>query len=211
MVTLESLAVPDVLYLTLMAGLWLSALAVVTPGTGVLELLAFLSLAATGFGTLLVPINAWGLLGLLVGLALFVMALRGRRSEAWLALSALALSLSSVFLFGLEGGAPAVNPVLASVVSLLTLGYFWIAVRKSIVAQRARPLHNPAAVVGLVGEARTPIDPTGSVYVGGELWTARARAAIPAGARVRVREKEGLTLTVEPDGSDSGPSSVRGG
>lgn len=39
----------------------------------------------------------------------------------------------------------------------------------------------------------------GSVYVGGELWTAIANSQIPAGRSVRVVDREGLTLVVEPE------------
>ena len=198
MSVLESIAVPNVLYLSLMAGLWFSALAVVTPGTGVFELLAFLALAFTGAGTLVVPINGWAFAVLVVGAVLFILALRGRREALWLGLSAVVLSLGSAYLFGVEGGAPAVHPLLAVLVSLLTLSFFWVALRKALVARRARPVHNPSAVIGQIGEVRTLIEPTGSVYVGGELWTARSDVPIPVGTRVRVRSRDGLVLTVEP-------------
>ena len=56
---------------------------------------------------------------------------------------------------------------------------------------------DPAFVLDQIGEVRTAIDPTGSVYVAGELWTARADAPIAIGAHVRVRDREGLILTVE--------------
>ena len=58
---------------------------------------------------------------------------------------------------------------------------------------------DPGKVVGQIGEVRSEITPEdmGSVYVGGELWTARARTAIPAGSPVRVVALEGLILLVE--------------
>ena len=70
--------------------------------------------------------------------------------------------------------------------------------RSALLAARARPNIDPSAVMGLIGEARSDLDPNGSVYVGGELWTARADQRIPAGAAVRVVERDGLILTVEP-------------
>jgi membrane-bound serine protease (ClpP class) len=56
-------------------------------------------------------------------------------------------------------------------------------------------------MVGALGVAETdlePLGPSGKVFVHGELWEARARQPIAKGTRVRVREVEGLTLTVEP-------------
>ena len=59
----------------------------------------------------------------------------------------------------------------------------------------------PAAValIGRNGVARSDIDPTGTVFVHSELWTARRRGgAIPARTRIRVVASEGLHLIVEP-------------
>jgi membrane-bound serine protease (ClpP class) len=56
-------------------------------------------------------------------------------------------------------------------------------------------------LIGAVGEVRVPLDPVGQVFVEGALWRAQAdddAAPVPAGARVRVREVDGLTLHVEP-------------
>jgi membrane-bound serine protease (ClpP class) len=199
----------NLLYLTLVAGLWLAALAVVSPGTGVLELLAFLALAATGVGTFVLPLNLWAVFVLGLGVVLFGLSLWRRREELWLGLSAVSFSLGSVFLFRLESGGPAVHPVLASIVSVLTLGFFWLMVRKTMAAQRARPAFNPSDIVGQVGEARTAIDPTGSVYAGRELWSARSETPIPVGTRVRVRGLEGLVLWVEPVEETSVPTQRR--
>ena len=56
-----------------------------------------------------------------------------------------------------------------------------------------------AQLVGLCGVARDPLDPTGNVYVHGELWRARTEAgapAIPAGSEVKVIHGARMTLTV---------------
>jgi membrane-bound serine protease (ClpP class) len=53
-------------------------------------------------------------------------------------------------------------------------------------------------LVGQTGEVREEVDGTGMVFVGGELWRARADGKIPAGSQVRVLRVEGLTLYVAP-------------
>ncbi|MEE9513182.1 MAG: hypothetical protein V3V46_03805, partial [Anaerolineales bacterium] len=145
----------SLLYLFLVAGIWLAALAVVNPGTGVLEILALVALGGAGLGTMFVPLNAWALIVLALGGVLFVASLRLPRPEMWLAFSALALSVGSVFLFQPAGGGAAVHPLLALSVSLLTLGYFWWAIRSAITAQRARPTIDLNKVIGEVAEVRT--------------------------------------------------------
>jgi membrane-bound ClpP family serine protease len=134
-----------------------------------------------------------------------------KRVEIWLGLSAVAFCLGSVFLFRLEGGGAAVHPLLAIVVSLMTLGYFWLAIRNAVLAHQVGPTFDPALVINQIGEVRTTIDPTGSVYVAGELWTARADAPIAIGASVRVRDRKGLILTVEPIEPSEDETSGEGG
>lgn len=57
-------------------------------------------------------------------------------------------------------------------------------------------------LLGARGVVMQPLEPSGWVRVGAELWravAAEASAAIPAGARVRVCARRDLTLVVEPD------------
>ena len=53
---------------------------------------------------------------------------------------------------------------------------------------------------GTLGEVRRPLTPIGSVYAGGEEWTARSADERPIGrgTPIRVVGQEGLTLLVEP-------------
>jgi membrane-bound serine protease (ClpP class) len=195
---LESALFPNLLYLALVAGIWLAALAVVSPGTGVLELLAFFALGAAGLGTLVAPLNSWALLILLLGVIFFVLSLRVLRPEIGLVLAALAFSAGSVYLFRPPQGIAGVDPVLAVVVSGLTLGYFWYAVRKTYISQLEQPTIDIGHVIGKTAEVRTTLDPLGSVYALGELWTARSDTRIKPGAQVKITGREGLILIVEP-------------
>lgn len=196
---LESPYFPDLVYLALMAGLWCLALALVTTGSGLLEGLALGFLAGAGLGSLALEVNTLALAPLALGAGFFGLSLRRQRQRLWLTLSALTLSLGSAFLFEMEAGGPAVHPVLAVLVSCVTLGFFWLAVRKAALAARARPAHDPQGLRGAWGEVRSALDPVGTVYLDGELWSARAEGAVPAGARVRVIELDGLTLRVQAE------------
>ena len=195
---IESSLFPNLLFLVLVAGIWLAALAVVNPGTGILEILALAALGGTGLGTIFVPFNAWSLIVLALGGVLFIASLRLPRPEIWFALSALTLSAGSIFLFQTAGGGIAVHPLLALSVSLLTLGYFWWAVRSAIIAQQSRPTIDPSRVIGEVAEVRTELNPIGSVYALGELWTARSESRVKVGKEVKVVDREGLMLLVVP-------------
>jgi membrane-bound serine protease (ClpP class) len=144
------------------------------------------------------PVSFPALVVLVLGVAMFVFAVARRRSEGWLLGAGLAVSAGSTFLFQRPEGGAAVHPLLAVLVSAGTLGFFWLVIRKTVAALRARPTFDPAAIVGRVGEVRTALTPAGSVYVGGELWSARAPRPVAAGASVRVTKADGLILDVEP-------------
>jgi membrane-bound serine protease (ClpP class) len=197
---------PSLVYLLLIAGVWLAAMAIVSPGTGLLEIGAVAILVMAGIGTLQLPVDLWALAVIGVGAALFVGALRWKRTALWLVLSALLMSTGSAFLLGLQAGKPAVHPLLAAAVSALTVGFFWISIRRGILAQRARPMHNPDDLLGQVGDVRSALEPVGSVYVGGELWSARSETPLAVGTTVRVRGQEGLVLLVDP--VPGGPAAI---
>lgn len=188
---------PNVAYLILLGGILFAMMALVTPGSGVFEVAAFFALALAGYAIYNLSFNWWALFILASSVVPFVYAIRAPRRGLYLGLSILLLVLGSVFLFSVDGWRPAVNPLLAFVASGSLAVFLWIAVGKSIQAVSARPSHDMDALIGMVGEARTRIHTEGSVYVGGELWSAKSEKAIPAGSAVRVVRREGFFLVVE--------------
>jgi membrane-bound serine protease (ClpP class) len=196
---LEAPWLPNLFYLCLVVGLWVTALALVSPGTGVLELLALVLLGGAAVGMLTWPVNSLAFIPLILGAAGFILSLvRRQQGGLWLLASAILISLGSIFLFESASGGPAVQPVLAVLMSALTVALFWVGVRRGLEAQLAAPTVAAATVVGQIGETRSPVDREGEVYVGGEMWSARADRPIAAGQRVRVRSLDGLVVEVEP-------------
>lgn len=188
---------PNVAYLLLVGGALLAILAVLNPGTGLLEVAALILLILAGYAIYILPINYWALGLLLLGVIPFIFALRKSGNLIYLGISILALVVGSIFLFQGVGWQPAVNPVLAITVSTLSAGFLWFVGRKVLEVQSIRPTHDLAALVGEIGEAKTEIFTEGSVQVAGELWTARSQQPIPNGSKVRVTGREGFILEVE--------------
>ena len=54
------------------------------------------------------------------------------------------------------------------------------------------------AMVGEFGEARTALDPEGTVFVHGELWNARSDSSVSPGQKIRIVSVQGMKLEVEP-------------
>jgi membrane-bound serine protease (ClpP class) len=191
---------PNLAYLLLLVGTLLGLLALVTPGTGALEVGALFCLLLAGYAITQLDFNLWALILLIVSVVPFIYAIRKPKREIYLALSILGLVIGSAYLFlGDEWWIPGVNPILALVASLMYAAFVWLAVRKSVQAILAPPTHDLSMLVGQVGEAKTAIHAEGSVQVAGELWSARSKTPIPVGRQVKVIARDGFVLDVESE------------
>ena len=194
---------PNVVYLILIFGLLLTTMALLSPGTTILELLAFFSLLLAGYGIYNLSINVWALVILLVGVILFVLAVRKFRHPVYLVLSIVALIIGSVFIFpGETWWQPGVNPFLATIGSLLVGGFLWVIATKAMEVAATPPVHDMNALIGSIGEAKTDIHKEGSVQVAGELWSAQSEDPISRGSTVRVVGRDGFILRVESSNPD---------
>jgi membrane-bound serine protease (ClpP class) len=194
---------PNIAYLILLGAVLLVMMALVAPGTGLLEVAAFFAIVLAGYAIYHLSINWWALILLASSIIPFVFAIQKPKRELYLAFCILLLVVGSVFMFQRIEGQTAVNPLLAIVASGLVSGFLWIAVRKSIEAAHARPSHDLEGLVGQVGQTVTIVDGEGSAQVAGELWSVRSEHPIPAGSFIRVVRREGFILVVEKDKSTS--------
>jgi membrane-bound serine protease (ClpP class) len=196
---LDILLNPNSAYILLVLGTVLLLMAIVTPGTHLLEGAVFLMLALAGYAIYRLGFNLWALIVLVLSLVPFVYAIQKPKRERFLALSLLGVIIGSVYLFPSNGWLPAVNPAVAVIISVLSAGFLWLVVRKGIQAHHTRPLQDLTTLIGKTGQAKTPVHENGSVQMAGELWSARSERSIPAGSRVRVVSREGFILVVERD------------
>ena len=89
---------------------------------------------------------------------------------------------------------PLTLPVIGAAVVLEvseTLFTLWLS-------RRGRPKVGVDTLVGADGRVELACHPTGRVRVRGESWSAVCPAGADAGDRVRVIDRNGLTLVVEP-------------
>jgi membrane-bound ClpP family serine protease len=199
---MEILLDPNIAYLLLVVGLVFAVLAMVSPGTGVIEILALFVLLLAGWSIVNLAgenqINWWGLAAIVFGVLLFIVAVYRFGHLIMLGISILVLVVGSAYLFrSLIWYVPGVNPILAASVGIATGGFFWVAARKAIEAGEARPTHDLGGLIGRTGEAKSLIHQEGSVQVAGELWSAESDEPISEGTRVRVVGREGFVLKVE--------------
>ena len=194
---MEFLLNPNIAYVLLVVGFVLTLLAILTPGTGMLEIGAFFCLALAAYIAFNIGFNPWALIVILLGLVPFFYATRKPKRGVWLGISIAAILISSLYLFNEDGWLPDVNPILALFISILAGGFIWLTASKTIKAHAAQPMHDLGALIGQVGETRTKVHESGSAQVAGELWSVRSEKEIPPGKPVRVLAREGFILVVE--------------
>ncbi len=199
---------PNLAYLLLITGTVVLIFAILTPGTGLLEITALFLLFGAGYSATQLAVNAWAIALWVAGAVFFGFSVwHKRRATLWLVLALVVITVGSVFIFRSPSGGSAVSPWLALTTSALVVGFGWIIARKVLEAEERPPVHSLDRLIGEIGEARTPINPEGTVYVAGEDWTARSDTPIPKGAAVRVVGRSGLILKVEKvELSDSHPT-----
>lgn len=191
MLTLDA----NVVYLALIAALWLGVTATYVPGTGMLEALS----AATAVGVVLalgnLPTN-WGAVIILITgvLSFIVMPFLNRQ---WIALAVGGLILQgvgSLFMFnGLQ-----VSPVLIGLILVLSLVYHRYVLIPVLEKARVQPLvDDDVSLIGARGRVMSAINPVGTVNVRGELWTANSDEPLNTGEEVIVVERDGLNIFVE--------------
>jgi len=180
--------------------------------TGILGALVII-LSLIGLGAL--PLNVGGLLLIVLAFVMFGLELTVT-SHGLLGFGGvvcLALGASALFTGPIDPFGPAVavaRPVIVSVVataSVLMALVVWAALRSRGMAP---PVMAGGGSVppGSVGVVRRPLEPSGSIYAGGEEWSARSAddRPIERGAPVKIVAREGLTLVVEPDAASSSQS-----
>ena len=195
---LHAAASPSVAYLLLIAGLCLIVFEFFSVGIGVAGATGAVLLALSAFGLAVLP--TWPLGLALIGLGMFGFAVdvQAGSPRAWTVIGAVSLLVGSWTLFGDGIDVPWLTllVIVVGVVLLMVSGL------PSMVRSRfSTPTIGRESMIGELGEARTAVDPEGTVSLRGGLWRARTNRATPIGEGdpIRVVSIDGLLLEVEPE------------
>jgi len=87
---------------------------------------------------------------------------------------------------------------------LATAGFFIFALTKGIKIQRKKPIFGKESMIGMIGTARTDLNPNGQVFLHGEIWQATTSDEKPVkkGEQVIVEALDGLRLIVKKTDTD---------
>ncbi len=184
---------PNLAYLLLMLGLLGLYFEFSHPGAIFPGILGGISLLLAVFSFQILPINYVGLLLILLATVLFILEIKVA-SYGMLTLGGIvAMIIGSLML--IKSPIPELRPSLRFIIptvfgfSAIFIFLVYLVVR----AHSRRSVTGREGMVGEVGTARTDLDPSGKVFVHGEIWEAEADGPIKRGEKVRVVEVVGTT------------------
>ncbi len=197
---LEILVNPSTVFLLLTLGLVAIGFELFNPGSILPGAVGAVSLILGLFGLAQLPINAAGLLLILLAFGLFAAEAFIVSHGALAAGGVVALIAGGLLLFDTDSEVFDISvPVVIFTAALL--GGFFVWVISKAVQSRHRQVHTGSEeLIGLHGTTRSPLDPVGHVFVQGALWRAQTadESVLQPGQPVVVDAIDGLTLTVSP-------------
>ena len=191
---------PNVAYLLLMLGFYGLFFELSNPGVIFPGVFGAICLILGLFALQSLSLNYAGLLLMALGAVLFLLETQ-ITSHGLLAIGG-TVSLMAGSLLLIDAPEPYLRVSLKVIILVVavTAGFFLFAVTFAIRAQRRKVVSGKEGLVGMVGETRTVLSPSGTVFVAGEHWSAISESGepIPEGSQVEVVSVENLRLTVRP-------------
>ncbi|MCB1745597.1 MAG: nodulation protein NfeD [Gammaproteobacteria bacterium] len=195
---LAAIASPNVAYIFMLLGIYGLFFELANPGAIFPGVCGAISLLVAMFALQMLPVDYVGLALLLLGVAFMVGELFVPSFGALGVGGVIAFAVGSVMLFDTETEQFRVSLPLVAALTLLSAGFFFIAVRALVKARRGPVVSGQEQLVASSGTALEDFAAHGQVRVHGEIWNARTSAPVRTGQRVRVIAMDGLTLVIEP-------------
>lgn len=188
---------PNIAYLLMLLGVYGLFFELANPGYVLPGVMGAICLLLALYAFQVLPVNYAGLGLILVGIAFMIAELFMSSFGALGIGGIIAFVIGSIILFDREGGGMAISLPLIIAVSVLTAGFFLIALRAIFSAHRKPVVSGAEELVGAIGEALEDFEGKGSVHIHGETWQALSKAPLRRGEKVRVASRDGLVLNVE--------------
>lgn len=202
---LDMISDPNIAYILMMIGFYGILFELYNPSILIPGIAGCICLILSFYAMHTLPINYAGVALMLLGIVLFLLEIKVTSYGILTIGGVVSLLLGSLMLIkktpGLEFLHLSLGVIIASTV--ITALFFLVIIGFGISAQRLKPVTGLHGLTGAVAECLVPIDPSGIVRVHGEEWNAQSVSGkIDTGEKVRITDVKGLTLYVEPVGSD---------
>jgi membrane-bound serine protease (ClpP class) len=205
---LQTLTNPNIVFILLTVGVQAILIELSSPGGWVAGFIGVVCLALGTYGLGVLPVNWFGLVFLGTSFVLFFLDIKAPTHGALTAAGLASFIVGALVLFN-SPGTPDFQRVSIPLVVITggaTAAVFIFILTFAIRAQKRRIQVGAEALIGLIGRARTDLDPSGTVHVAGELWSAElgeGEKPIMTGDRIEVVGVEGLRLLVRPGGENA--------
>ncbi len=196
---LNVLVNPLVVFALLTVGVQSILIELRSPGGWVAGVIGVCAIALALYGLGVLPVNWFGLVFVGLAIVLFVIELATPTFGGLAVAGVASMVIGGLVLFNTSGTGSFQRISIPGLigVSLASSSIFLFIIYKALEAQR-RPIATGAeGLVGLQAEVRTPLKPSGTVIVHGEIWRAESDEELEAGSRAEVVEVQGLRLKVK--------------
>ena len=194
---LNYLADPNIVYILFLLGLYGLIYEFFQPGIGFGLAAGGICLILAFLGLQILPVNTVGVALILFGALLMVLDAFTPTNGILTTGGVIALLVGSFTLFDIQNRAIGLSwaTVFLTVGTIAAL--FVFTVSKGLLIQRRRPVTGKDGMIGLVGTAKSDLDPKGTVFAHGEYWHAiSAEDEILSGDKIVVEKVEKSTLIV---------------
>ena len=195
---LKILSDPNIAYLLMSIGTIGIMAELYSPGAILPGIIGAISLILAFYSLQSLPVNYAGALLVILG-AVFLLLEISVTSYGLLALGGVAaMTLGGLLL--IKSDAPYLQVSLSFLLpTVLAAGGLvgvvaWMAVKSG----RGKPVTGAEGMIGLLGVAKTDLNPRGQITIHGEIWDAISQRPIRQGETAEVVSVEGLTVTVTP-------------
>ncbi len=198
---IELLAVitdPNVAFLLMLLGVYGLIFEFLNPGAVAPGLVGGISLLVALYALNLLPINYAGAALVLLGIGLMVAEAHIGSFGVIGVAGIVAFVIGAIMMF--PSGAPGFTLSLSVVAAatIMTAALFLLVLTMLLRSRRHPVVTGKEGLLGAEGETVAWGGDEGRVRVNGEIWRARAQRPLEAGARIKVIDREGLVLVVEP-------------
>jgi len=191
---LDKIANPNIAYLLMLAGIMGIFFELQNPGALFPGILGGISLILAFFAMQVLPINAAGILLIILAIVFFILEINIPSFGLLTMGGVVSMILGSLMLFK----SPDINVSLWIIIpSVLFMALFFLfAVSMGLNAQRRKAVTGDTGIIGEKGVVVKMLNPEGQVEVHGEIWKAESNEKIKKGVKVEVIGVEGLKIKV---------------
>jgi membrane-bound serine protease (ClpP class) len=194
---------PNIAYILLLIGIYGLFLEFYHPGFILPGVAGLISLLIALYAFQLLPVNYVGFALLLMGIIFMIIEVLITSFGVLGVAGIIAFVMGSILLLDVNSPGYKIAWSLIMTMTALTVLFFLLIITLAIRAMRKKVMTGREGLIGASGEVIEHQRHHWIVRVQGETWQAKSAMTLTPGQAIRVRDVSGITLSVEPEETDS--------